>query len=221
MAYLNGKKILFSPHITLDGYDSGYTDGYEEGYTDGEYDGLEVGLSEGMRSMLALCADNSTSLNSQFSGFSITNFPSMDLSDYTNFSYMLSECGNLTIVGKLDTPDGTNFRGMFSDSTALWRVVGIDFSSASINTNTQSAFSGCSALTDLTINGTLKTSLNLSSSTLLNTSIQSVLTALSATPVASATITFTTSAESVITGSSELNALYQTALTNGWTISFA
>lgn len=201
MAYLNGKKISFSPRVTIDGYDSGYSDGQKD--------------------ILAICMDGATSLASAFSGFSITSFPSMDLSDYTSFPSTFSNCAALTTVGNLNTENGTSFIGMFSGCSSLVAVEGINLSSCGSNISCTNIFSNCSSLNTLNINGIIKTSLNVSPAALTNNSYKSILTALSPEKITNATLTLATAAETIITGDSELNTLYNTALTNGWTISFA
>lgn len=55
MAYINGKRILFSARVNISSgdteaaYNRGHEEGYSEGYTDGRIEGNEQGYSEGYR----------------------------------------------------------------------------------------------------------------------------------------------------------------------------
>lgn len=108
----------------------------------------------------------------------LTSIPQLDTSNGTDFGYMFYQCNNLTSVPQLDTSNGTSFTSMFSICRALTTIELTSFVAS------QSMFSSCSALENLTVTGTITVTgngyLNLSSSSKLTVdSLMSVINALS------------------------------------------
>ena len=96
-----------------------------------------------------LDTSNGTKFDYMFGGCSIlTTIPLLDTSRGTSFKSMLQSCSALTTIPLLDTSNGTNFRGMFQNCSSLTKVPLLDMSKA---TNCESIFYNCANLTDLTI----------------------------------------------------------------------
>ena len=75
---------------------------------------------------------------------SLTNFPLIDTSNVTNFSYAWYYCSSLTGFPLIDTSSGTNFSGVWSDCNNLTSLPVLDFTNA---TNISYCLRGCTSLT--------------------------------------------------------------------------
>ena len=115
-----------------------------------------------------------------FSGCSsLTAIPQLDTSNSTAFSYMFTGCSSLTTIPQLDTSSGTTFVYMFSGCSKVVTIGGIDLTNAANGSAINSMFNKCTALENITINGTIKmTGLSFSPCTLLtHDSLMSIINA--------------------------------------------
>lgn len=109
-----------------------------------------------------------------FYGCKTTEIPDMENLFATNVGEMCRGCTNLVwFPSTYDTSKATNFLRMFYDCKALESVGKLDFSSAK---DTTDAFSGCSKLSDITIEGIIPISLSFPKSPLTVESMKSVIT---------------------------------------------
>ena len=92
---------------------------------------------------------NGTSFRAMFTGCSaLSTIPLLDTSNGTIFAYMFYRCPALTTIPLLDTSNGTDFSGMFQNCSSLTKVPLLDMSKA---TDCEAIFYNCANLTDLTI----------------------------------------------------------------------
>lgn len=84
-----------------------------------------------------------------------------DTANGTNFNYMFNYCKALTTIPQLDTSNGTNFSYMFYDCKALNTISLLNMSSMS-SASWGSMFNGCTALENVTFEGTIPVRGNMS-----------------------------------------------------------
>ena len=96
---------------------------------------LDTSRGTSFRAMLQSCS-------------ALTTISLLDTSNGTSFSDMFSRCSALTTIPLLDTSNGTDFSGMFQNCSSLTKVPLLDMSKA---TNCEAIFYNCTNLTDLTI----------------------------------------------------------------------
>lgn len=84
----------------------------------------------------------------QDNNFPVDELQNIDTKNVTKFNYMFSGCSTLTTIPLLDTSNGTDFRYMFQNCSSLTKVPLLDMSKA---TNCEAIFYNCTNLTDLTI----------------------------------------------------------------------
>ena len=130
---------------------------------------------------------------------SLTSIPALDVSNGTDFDYMFYNCVALTSVPELNTSNGINFTQMMKYCDELISVQKLDISKSTANielfayssklttignliisdtSDTRYLFNGCSSLTDITLTGSVGSSISFSSCTKLTyDSIKSILTA--------------------------------------------
>ena len=159
-----------------------------------------------LTSVPALDTSNGTKFGAMFNYCeALTSVPALDTSNGTDFGSMFGSCKVLTSVPALDTSKGTNFSYMFGGCSALTTIQGIDFSSvtSAIPNNTF-----CSSLKNVTFNGTLSQSIDISNApNLSKQSLQSLVDACIAVSYPNY-ITATGNALSI------LNSYFKTKLTN-------
>lgn len=106
---------------------------------------------------------------------SLKTIPSLNVGKGVKFDGMFSS-SNIESIPALDTSSGTSFMGMFSGAMKLETISSLNLSNSS---NCNSMFYNCAALVNLTVNGCIKSPINLSYSPLLSSSsLQSVINAL-------------------------------------------
>ena len=91
----------------------------------------------------------------------LTSVPQLNTSNGTNFSYMFNYCKALTTIPQLDTSNGTNFTLMFYNCTALTSIPLLNMSSMS-STSWSGMFGSCTALENVTFEGTIPVRGNMS-----------------------------------------------------------
>lgn len=138
---------------------------------------------------------------------------SIDFSRCTNFYYAFA-WANVSRIGVIDASSGTNFGAMFTGSAHL---VTIDELIVSSTANFDSyVFSGCTALANIKITGTLANDTYFSNCPLTKASMTSVVNALSPSAVGKKLVLNKSAKEAAFT-SSEWDALISTK--SNWTIS--
>lgn len=128
---------------------------------------------------------------------------------------MFQKCYNLTEIPTLNTSNGTNFDSMFLDCESLVTIPLLDLSKA---TNVNYMFSYCSKLENITFIGSINKNIDFSYCTSLTyDSVKSILTACSnTTNTNSKTIYFN---RTLTDQNGELLALVESCTSKGWTIS--
>ena len=91
----------------------------------------------------------------------LTSIPQLDTSNGTDFSGVFYYCYALTSIPPLDTSKGTNFSYMFYDCKALTTISLLNMSSMS-SASWGSMFNGCTALENVTFEGTIPVRGNMS-----------------------------------------------------------
>ena len=86
----------------------------------------------------------------------------LDTRNGADFSSMFYQCRALTSVPNIDTSNGTNFSYMFYDCTALTSVPKLNLSSIISSSNMNGMFISCKALENVTFEGTIKITANIS-----------------------------------------------------------
>ena len=218
------------------GYENGKTDGYAQGYSEGEAVGYKNGKTDGE----AVAKEKPFIDTSKMTNFKLFCSPhtipqaqlkNIDCSNGSNaYQMFMADQWNppvYTEIPKLDTSKILYMGYMFQGCSTIETIEGIDFSSA---TQLGSAFSGCTALRNMTVNGIIKaSSLNTAPCTLLSkASIESIINALSPTTSA---LTVTLSKAAVNTafeteagladGSTSQQWADLIATKSNWTISLA
>jgi len=109
-----------------------------------------------------LDTSNGTKFNSMFTGCKkLTSIPQLDTSKGTAFGYMFNYCGALTTIPQLDTSNGTSFYGMFFFCISLTSIPLLNMSSMS-STDWNNMFYNCTALENVTFEGTIPVRGNMS-----------------------------------------------------------
>ena len=105
---------------------------------------------------------NGTNFNYMFNYcYALTSIPQLDTSNGTDFSGVFYYCWSLTSIPPLDTSKGTNFSYMFYDCKALTTISLLNMSSMS-SASCGSMFNGCTALENVTFEGTIPVRGNMS-----------------------------------------------------------
>ena len=105
---------------------------------------------------------NGTNFNYMFNYcYALTSIPQLDTSNGTDFSGVFYYCWSLTSIPPLDTSKGTNFSYMFYDCKALTTISLLNMSSMS-SASWGSMFNGCTALENVTFEGTIPVRGNMS-----------------------------------------------------------
>jgi hypothetical protein len=101
-------------------------------------------------------------------------------------------CSSLQVLPTLNTAKATHFTNFINGCTALERIDGIDFSSSQTEINIgQNLYTKLNALTIIRVNGTISQNITLYADNLTETSVQSIMNALVASPPQPRTITLT------------------------------
>ena len=109
-----------------------------------------------------LDTSNGTSFSSMFSNCgALTTIPQLDTSNGTKFNNMFEYCKKLTTIPQLDTSNGTNFYGMFFFCISLTSIPLLNMSSMS-STDWNNMFYNCTALENVTFEGTIPVRGNMS-----------------------------------------------------------
>ena len=109
-----------------------------------------------------LDTSNGTNFNRMFiSCNKLTSIPQLDTSNGTDFSGVFYYCWSLTSIPPLDTSKGTNFSYMFYDCKALTTISLLNMSSMS-DTSCINMFYNCTALKNITFEGTIPVRGNMS-----------------------------------------------------------
>ena len=147
----------------------------------------------------------------------LTSIPQLNTSNNTNFKRMFSYCTKLTSAPQLDTANGTNFEYMFYECRNLNTVPPINVSNATYSTNLDDMFNHCTALENISFVGSINEHISFNYSSLLTyDSIKSILTACSNTTSTSAkTLKFN---RTIADNNGELATLIGDCTTKGWTI---
>lgn len=143
MAYINGKPVLFSPHVNvthIDNYEEGYHDGrasvvnpfaedrVNEGYNPFKYwaknaiaveKQIREGVTDEQYLFISLLKPEDTKNETDFGHIfadctDLTYFPEIDTSNGEIFDYVFYRCKAMTNAPYLDTSKGINFAQMFS-----------------------------------------------------------------------------------------------------------
>ena len=128
---------------------------------------------------------------------------------------MFANCNVLTSVPALDTSNGTKFGAMFYYSYSLTSIPLLDISNG---TDINNMFYTCYKLTDITFTGSINSTIDFKSCTILSyNSIKSILTACAATTnTNSKTVSFN---RTIADQNQELTNLVTTCTEKGWTVS--
>lgn len=171
--------------------------------------------SAGLKRVFMNDTHNGTNFTGMFNSCSILEYASLsDVSNGKTFDKMFYSCSKLSSINELNTSKGQIFTQMFAYCNNLRTILGLSLSNAS---DTSYMFDGCTSLTNITLNGGVKMSVNFSSCTSLSyDSIKSILTACSNTNNTNAkTLTLN---HTVTDQNGELNTLVTNCNTKGWTI---
>lgn len=106
---------------------------------------------------------NATNMNSMFSTSTIIDLPILDTSNVTNMGAMFFNCTNLKTIPLWDTGKVTLMRNMFYGCSKLENVPVLDTSAVTGATSFNNMFSGCSHLTDESLNNILEMCINATS----------------------------------------------------------
>lgn len=123
---------------------------------------------------------------------SVQRIHRLDLSGATMLADIFNGCSSLQVLPELNTTKATHFTNFINGCTALERIDGIDFTSSQTEINIgQNLYSRLNALTTIKVNGTISQNITLYADNLAETSVQSIMNALVASPPQPRTITIT------------------------------
>lgn len=115
-----------------------------------------------LTSMPQVDTSNGTNFTEMFySCTSLTSIPQLDTSNGKYFGSMFNSCSKLTSVPQIDTSNGMNFNYMFSSCSSLTSIPLINMSSMS-DTSCINMFYNCTALKNITFEGTIPVRGNMS-----------------------------------------------------------
>ena len=132
MLYMNGKRLLFSPHIHLDGYENGRKD------------------------LLNLITENGENFSYMFCFRNINEDPGLDLSTAKNLVFIFTSCRNLTTINNFNAPMCEIVDGAFADCIQLVSIYNIDISN--VLESVDPIFGRCESLENLTFIGPINIS---------------------------------------------------------------
>lgn len=119
-----------------------------------------------LTSIPKLDTSNVTNMRTMFRDCtSLTTIPLLNTSEVTNMNQMFYYCKSLTSIPLLDTSKVTNVGYMFQACTGLKDVPVFDFSSVVSGNSSRAIFTGCTALSDESLNNILKICINMTSIT--------------------------------------------------------
>lgn len=105
---------------------------------------------------------NGKNFSHMFNGcYALTPIPQLDISNGTDFSGMFNSCMALTTIPQVDTSNGTNFGYMFNGCSALTTIPLLNMSNVS-GTSWSNMFYNCTALENVTFEGTIPVRGNMS-----------------------------------------------------------
>lgn len=220
MAYINGKKVLFTPKVNvtqIKGLDTSDIEDLSnfamfDKFND-RLDSINTASCKNFNNILAESVelteapDWNTSqgvyFDSMFTGCTaltvapqydfkngemfcytfnrsgITEVPDYNLENAKDTNNMFSECAELKTVGVINIPNVESCSNMFNCCMQLETVAGLDISNATGEMTADFMFYWCEQLKNLTINGEIKVSFDVSSSPLLTVeSLTSIINAL-------------------------------------------
>lgn len=123
---------------------------------------------------------------------SVQRIHRLDLSRATMLTDIFNGCSSLQVLPTLNTAKATHFTNFINGCTALERIDGIDFSSSQTEINIgQNLYTKLNALTIIRVNGTISQNITIYADNLAEASVQSIMTALVASPPQPRTITIT------------------------------
>ena len=239
MAYINGKEVLFSPHMHFE-------DRYEQGrddivnvLTNGGKSFFQffynlttlerlpyVNTSKGTEfgEMFANCkmlknvplidlSKASTCISMFRNCEALTTIPALNFSNIWNFDSMFGRCYELLYLPEIDTSNGTKFNSMFGYCQKLVTIPKLNLSKG---TTLDYMFYDCKALENVTFEGSINYDLSLSSSKNLTvTSLMSAINALYDYSGTATTKTLTIGTTNLTKLTDEQKAI---ATTKGWSL---
>lgn len=123
---------------------------------------------------------------------SVQRIQRLDLSGAINLVDIFNSCSSLQALPELNTAKATHFTNFINGCTALEQIEGIDFNSSQMDINLgQNLYSKLNALSTIKVNGTISQNITLYADNLTEISVQSIMTALVASPPQPRTITIT------------------------------